>query len=166
MLISGFILTFVLSAAFDYIDHRQIFLIYDFVKDFPVSSWFLLIPPASLLSQLHELLFFYLLFVCLFIYLLFSSLLFMAAPQHMEIPRLRVQSELQLPAYTSATATQYLSCICDLHHSSQQYWILKPLREARDWTGILMDTSQLTAEPRREFHFLLFKCWYFPRFCS
>ena len=37
--------------------------------------------------------------------------------QHMEIPRLEVKSELQLPAYTTATATWDPSCICDLHHS-------------------------------------------------
>ena len=39
-------------------------------------------------------------------------------PQHVEGPRLGVRSELQLPAYTSATATLDPSCICDLHHSS------------------------------------------------
>ena len=38
--------------------------------------------------------------------------------QHMEILRLGVQLELQLPAYTTATATLDPSCICDLHHSS------------------------------------------------
>ena len=31
--------------------------------------------------------------------------------RHMEVPRLGVQSELQLPAYTTATATQDPSCI-------------------------------------------------------
>ena len=30
--------------------------------------------------------------------------------RHMEVPRLGVESELQLPAYTIATATQNLSC--------------------------------------------------------
>ena len=34
-------------------------------------------------------------------------------------------------------------CICDLHHSSWQRWILNPLNEARDQTGVLMDTSQV-----------------------
>ena len=29
--------------------------------------------------------------------------------QHIEVPRLRVESELQLPAYTTATAMQDLS---------------------------------------------------------
>ena len=37
---------------------------------------------------------------------------------HMKVPRPGVESELQLPAYTTVTATQDLSCICDLHHSS------------------------------------------------
>jgi len=34
----------------------------------------------------------------------------------MEIPRLGVQLELQLPAYTTATATQDPSHVWDLHH--------------------------------------------------
>ena len=33
--------------------------------------------------------------------------------------------------------------MCDLHHSSQQCWIPDPLREARDQTHILIDTSQI-----------------------
>ena len=33
----------------------------------------------------------------------------------MEVPGLGVESELQLPAYTTATATQDLSRVCDLH---------------------------------------------------
>ena len=36
-----------------------------------------------------------------------------------------------------------LSCVCDLHHSSRQRWILKPLSEARDQTHILMDTDRV-----------------------
>ena len=62
-------------------------------------------------------------------------------PQHMGAPRLGVESELQLPAYTTATATQDPSRVCKLHHSSWQHWILNPLREARDGTHILMNTS-------------------------
>ena len=45
----------------------------------------------------------------------------------MEVPRLGAELELQLPAYTTATA--------------MQHWILNPLREARDGTRILMVTS-------------------------
>ena len=64
-------------------------------------------------------------------------------PQHMEVPRLGVKLELRLPAYTRATATVDPRCICDLHHSSQQCWILFPLIEARDPTRVLMHTSQI-----------------------
>ena len=35
----------------------------------------------------------------------------------MEVPRLGVESELQLPAYTTATATPDPSHVCNLHHS-------------------------------------------------
>ena len=47
----------------------------------------------------------------------------------MEVPRLGVQLEMQMPAY--ATATPDLSHICDLHCSSQQHRILSPLSRAR-----------------------------------
>ena len=36
----------------------------------------------------------------------------------MEVPRLGVESEPQLAAYTTATATLDLSHVCNLHHSS------------------------------------------------
>ena len=62
---------------------------------------------------------------------------------HMEVPRLGVQSELQLPAYATASATSDLSRNCNLHHSSQQRCILKPLSEARDRTRNLMVPSQI-----------------------
>ena len=61
----------------------------------------------------------------------------------MEVPRLRVESELLLPAYATATAMRDPSHICGLHHSSWQHQILNPLTEARDQTHILMDTSQV-----------------------
>jgi len=61
----------------------------------------------------------------------------------MEVPRLGVELELQLLAYTTATATLDLSCICNLHHSSWQHRILNPLSKARDQTHILMDSSQV-----------------------
>ena len=50
--------------------------------------------------------------------------------RHVQVPRLGVQLELQLPAYT--TATQDWSHVYDLHHSSGQRRILNPLREARE----------------------------------
>ena len=62
-------------------------------------------------------------------------------PQHMEVPKPGVKSELQLLAYTTATAIWDLSHICKLHHSSWQCWILNPLTEAGDRTCIFMDTT-------------------------
>ena len=58
--------------------------------------------------------------------------------------RLGIESEPQVPAYTTATATLDLSCICSLHHSSRQCWILNPLSETRDQTCVLMDSSQIS----------------------
>ena len=43
--------------------------------------------------------------------------------RHMEVPRLEIESELQLPAYTTATATWDLIRICNLHQSSSQCWM-------------------------------------------
>ena len=57
----------------------------------------------------------------------------------MAVPRLGVESELQLPAYT--TATQDPRGLCCLHHSSWQLGIPHPLGKARDGTGILLDTN-------------------------
>ena len=62
---------------------------------------------------------------------------------HMEILRLGMELELQLPAYTTVTATPHLSHICYLHHSSWQHLIPNPLSEARDRTQILRNTSQI-----------------------
>ena len=62
----------------------------------------------------------------------------------MEVPRLGVELELELPACTTAIVTQDPSSICDRHCSSwQQCQIPNPLIEAGDQTRILMDTSQI-----------------------
>jgi len=58
----------------------------------------------------------------------------------MEVPRLGVRSELQLQAYTTATAMLDLSHICDLHCNLRQHWILNPLSKAKDGTRILTET--------------------------
>ena len=59
------------------------------------------------------------------------------------ISRPGVELELQLPAYTTATATRDPSCIRDLHHSSWQRRIINPLSKARDQTHNLMVPGQL-----------------------
>ena len=68
-------------------------------------------------------------------------LLFRAIPVAYVISRAGVELELQLPACTAATATWDPSCVCNLHHSSHQCRILKPLSESRDQTLILMNHS-------------------------
>ena len=50
----------------------------------------------------------------------------------MEVLRLGVESELQLPAFTTATTMWDLSHICNLRCSLWQPQILNPLHEARD----------------------------------
>ena len=63
--------------------------------------------------------------------------------QHIEVPRLGVKSELQLPAYATVTAMPDPSHICDLYHSSWQCRILNPLTKTRDGTCNLIDISQV-----------------------
>ena len=66
--------------------------------------------------------------LCMCFVYLFVSLLFRATPTaYMEIPKLGVELELQLPTYTTATAMP----------------IPNPLSKARDQTCILMDTSRI-----------------------
>ena len=47
--------------------------------------------------------------------------------QHMEVLGLGVKSQLQLHAYTTATATMDLSSTCDLRYSLRQHQMLNPL---------------------------------------
>ena len=61
----------------------------------------------------------------------------------MEILRLGVELELQLPAYTTATAMWDPSLIHNLHRSSQWGWIPNPLREARGRTHVIMDINRI-----------------------
>ena len=56
---------------------------------------------------------------------------------HMEVPRLGVESELEMLAYTTATA------MADPSHSSWQRWSLNPLSEARNQTCSLMDARRI-----------------------
>ena len=59
----------------------------------------------------------------------------------MEVPRQGVESELKLPAYTTATAIGDPRHVCDLHLSSLQHRILNPLSKDRDQTHVLMDAN-------------------------
>ena len=57
--------------------------------------------------------------------------------QHMEVPRLRLELEPQLLAYTTARVMPDPSRICNLHHSPRSCQIFNPLSKARDGTHIL-----------------------------
>ena len=59
--------------------------------------------------------------------------------RHMEVPRLGVKLELQLPGYTTATAMSDLSLICDLTPQGMPD-PFNPLSKARNQTHVLMDT--------------------------
>ena len=64
--------------------------------------------------------------VCLFVFVCFVFLGLHL--WHMEVPRLESESELQLPNYTTTTATLDPSHIFDLHCNLQQRPILKPTK--------------------------------------
>ena len=66
---------------------------------------------------------FYFIFYFIVLYLFLEPNL----QQHMEVPRQGDEWELQLLAYTRATATPNLSQVLDLHHRPQQSQILNPL---------------------------------------
>ena len=69
----------------------------------------------------------------------------------MEVPRLGVELELQLLAYTTATATPDLSQVCDLHHNSQQCPILTHyVRPGIKPTSSWMLVGFITSEPQGE----------------
>ena len=89
---------------------------------------------------------------------------------HKEVPRLGIRLELQLLAYTTATATPDPIHVCNLHHSSRphsswhqsslQHWILNPVSRARDQTCVLMVTSWVCynlAKTQTPYFFLLYK---------
>ena len=75
--------------------------------------------------------------------------------QHMEVPGLRIKSELQLPA--TATAIAGPSHICDLHHCSQQHqilahWVGPGIKPTSSWILVRF----ISTEPQLELLFLLF----------
>ena len=62
----------------------------------------------------------------------------------MEVPRPGSNQSCSCQCIATATATWDPNLVQDLHHSSQQCQIHNPLREARDQTCILTDTSQIS----------------------
>ena len=78
-------------------------------------------------------------YVCVYIYI-YAHIFLGQRPQHIGVLELGFESELQLPIYTTATATLDTSHICKVHRRLQQCQIIKLLSEARDRTYILVDT--------------------------
>jgi len=61
----------------------------------------------------------------------------------MEVPKLRVESELRLPVYVMTTANQIQAMSVTYTTAHRQHRILNPLSKARDWTLILMDAIRV-----------------------
>ena len=85
------------------------------------------------------------LFIYLFIIIIIIFFFLLLGPHlwHLEVPRVGVTLELQLPPYATATAMQDLSHIYNPHHSSWQRQIFNPLSKARDRTCNLMVSSRI-----------------------
>ena len=95
--------------------------------------------------------------IIIFPYLFFSFLFFFFFlflgyhQQHVEVPRLGIQSELQLPAHTVATTTQVPSCVCTyttahINTGSLTHW----LRPGIEPTSARILVGLISAEPQWE----------------
>ena len=132
------------------------------------DQWYLIVVLISVYPMANDMM--ENLFSWVFLFVCFWFVVFWFFGLHlwpMEAPRPGVHSELQLPAHATATASQDLSCICGLHHSSRQHWILTSLTEARDQTCIHMDTSWLhnpvshSGNSRDSFHVFIDRLYIF-----
>ena len=86
-------------------------------------------------------------------------------PQHMEVPRQGIKSDLQLPAYTIATVTQDPSHVCNLRHTahgntgSLTHWVRPGIKPASSRMLVrLVNYRATTGTPifknnRREQHY-------------
>ena len=114
--------------------HSSALLLWSLFITLPLLSW----TRHSHMCRSVSGLFFFFLSVCLY-----SLFFFFLQPhlQQMEVPGPGAESELQLMAYTTATATLDLTYICNTCCSSWQHWILNPLSQAKYWTHILTETK-------------------------
>ena len=102
-------------------------------------------------------------FLSAFFLILLLFFCFLGPPlRHMEVPRLRVQSELQLPACATATATRDPSRVCDLHHSSCQRQILNPLGLRPGIEPAWIPVRSISTEPGWELQVFFLNMWIFP----
>ena len=101
----------------------------------------------------------FLLFSFFFSFLSFLFCVSRAAPWAYGGYQAGVESELQPPAYTRATATPYPSRTCDLHHGSHQCQILNPLSGDGDRTLNLMVPGRVREPLRQDGNSLLLISW-------
>ena len=74
----------------------------------------------------------FILFIYLFIHSFIYLFIFLGLHlRHMEVPRLGVESEQQLPTYTTIIAAQDPNGVCDLYHSSWQHGTLNPVSKGQ-----------------------------------
>ena len=108
-----------------------------------IPRTFIRVPRNECNTKISEYLDIWTFYITIFFFFCFLGMY----PRHMEVARPWVESELQLPAY--ATATPDPSRVCDLYHSSWQRRILNPLSEAKDQIRVLMDYHwAMTGTPR------------------
>ena len=92
----------------------------------------------------------------------FSFFLFLGPHlQHMEVPRLGVESELYLPAYTTATAIQDLRGMCNYttaHNNTRSltHWVRPEMEPASSWILVRFITTEPWWEPHKVFLCTLF----------
>ena len=99
---------------------------------------------------------FYFIFYYLFIYCFLGL-----HPRHAEVPRLGVYSELQLPAYATAIATQDPSCVWNPHHRPWQcriltHWVRPGIEPATSWF-LVRFVSTVPRWNSQEGHFIMIK---------
>ena len=115
---------------------------------------------AHVFSPSHFIVFYFVAFVFSSPFLFLTSLffclfyLFRAVPRHMEVPSLGVESELQLPAYATVTATHDPSLVCayTIAHSNARsltHWTRPEIKPKSSWILV----GFVTAEPRWELFF-------------
>ena len=82
--------------------------------------------------------------------------LFRAAPSTYGGSQARGQIRAVVAGLTTAIATPDPSHICDLYHSSQECWIVKPMSEAREPASSRILIRFVSAEPQQELSGFLF----------
>ena len=91
-------------------------------------------------------------YVCVYMYLYIYLFVCFLVPQlqHMEVPRLGVKSEPQLPAYTTAMAIPDMSYISDSsqQHGSLTHWAGSGIELTSSWMLIRFITAEPQGTPR------------------